>query len=409
MGCLLNKCSLTNVALIQGQPAYLNLVIPVKRSSTDGFIKVGDEYIPVETTPYGRYESTEYFTPIGIMFKGVYEGYSLVTPDWTDENNRFMLRLLVKYINVSYYKTHSNSFSIDADGGVSKLAKDLYVDFDHEHLLKLVNEQTYEDAWEYLIEYIRFIDRPKVHIDYTGFGKSKYAPLFASLIDGNAYDYIMDESHQADVVSCKFLCKTEYKTIDSRVNLIYNELQQDFSAYNVMKIFSDSHHHDGLSPYKHYCEIYKSEIYGYRESLNHELSVDPEYLMMLIKNLVLANYIHTVFVYYNIMYLPSSNITTEEYHNEHSRLHAKMVNHCLRAHSDHHRDWSDGEFWYVTQIFDRDEIFAIYISEIEEIIEKFGNHPEDLDLSKEIVCYNKRTNEWFSINEKELFDKYFVE
>lgn len=374
MGCLVAKCSLTNMCLEQGKTAYVNLLVS---SFTNSIfmkeMKVGNETFMRPHAYTTGTNSIEYFRPIGIILKSKYEGWRRFEIDESDENTIINLKRLVSSMVYDISSDHIGGINVD-------------------YINELMNLNDYQSVWEIINESLTNDDSYL----YIKNEYNKHEKVYISAIGSYAHDYIMKEEFQRDLFASRGInrqpitLKEHDEMFDVHLKEIIdfrNKINIDLKFPLIEEISISSIVRDIVGEGSSY-----SMRGFYRTSLNYDLYVKAlndcetyDEAKNTIKDMIYSSYISNCFSYMDIPVFPMTNVNEEEYHSDSVIIGHKMINECLnQQYSNLIEDWGyesivkmkyPNDHVYITYFYKKDDYDSEQRNEIsrEEFKNKFPN------------------------------------
>lgn len=423
MGCLVAKCSLTNTALNSGDDVYINMITDTARNQTYGYkhaLQIGEIKVPVaKSYSIGGSQSCQYYTPIGIMLKAEYTGWSSFKIDVNDKRTIENLKVLSTRLLYSYLE-------------------DDQVVFDAPHVVKLIETGEYQQAWEIIDENLRIAGEEKVYFQNGGLDSSK---LYYNVISTHAFEILLDEQFQKNVYSDYIygVPKEDIKTYQERIESIptfinavvakHDEFMQSLRKKNydlnddqadrffkrndtlTRSLFEYSHQidkKDFIISQKNVMDtsIMHSRMYDTQDDVQTK---------NVLSDLILQHYVNLVYHYLNVDYAPLSNVNLEEYDNNRAIIFNEFQSKVIKLSNDeHYRDCLfEGNVKLRPKTFNDQFFIATYYNErfvehfYEHIKEKYSVDYQIIGVpdDKDLVVYDKENNIIYFEYEDTIIDK----
>lgn len=321
MGCLVAKCSLSNIALKECDDVYINLITETDKKQNYSFghkLRSGTTEIELPTTYGGSSisSSCHQFTPIGILLKGQYVGWSSFEIDVEDKRTISNLYELANRLIYDYIRGDEVKFSV-------------------EEFSKLMHECKYQEAWKMLDEGISCND----HTIYYKNGADTPSKIYYNVISQQAFELITESSFQKQVYK-DFIYGVpdeKIKTFSERMESIQpyiNAVVAKYESYNINGEKLDDKElkfiirHDLAKSLFEYCDIDDQELYIVSQKKVMDYSIfserirtgyidndDFSIIEYVLKDLILQHYINLVYHYFNVDFMPLSTVNLEEYDN----------------------------------------------------------------------------------------------
>ena len=357
MGCLVSKCSMTNLALQEGSTVYINLIVNSLPNSEFNSEYIVDGHAVQQSSAYVQGTSgIEYYRPIGIILKATYDGWSSFTLDASDDlTKRNLIRLVNNTCDVSVKDRYDINFTsvITADD-----------------LFNMIEAKQYQEVWELINERLSSLSYSNLYIKNS---YQKPEKVFLNVISGEAYDYIMDEKFQRNLFKSRGISGEEI-TINEYVDSIKDNIQSITNFENEMNYRKAN----GISKHSISRCLFEEgnnfKLRGFgRVSMNYDIyshELDnlnnlDNYIEAFIKDFIYASYISNCFLYMDIPVFPLTKVNEEEYHSDSVIIGLQMIKAC--ANKMHSNYIDDVGFDSITKMSSKDsDIYVTYFNKHNE-------------------------------------------
>ena len=382
MGCLVAKCSLTNVALLEGDVAYINIVTPSMRKRSwhqdklelvnyqDG-VKHSLEYRV--HNPNSRFNSFELYSPVGILLKGTYKGWSSFELDFNDPTTLANFKMLSQYLIWDVSNRYNTIFS----------AKDYQAHFD---------KGEYAEAWDLADNALRFQEAENIFI-HDG---REFIQLQYNVICNDAFDHLMLESTQKEIYADLNLWRDEKSTTLKEYYDYVVEYVEEYKNANRDKSLQDEKNFKWLT--RSLASAIFNHGYGEGDLIplinkrhpfeDHMLdesiceAKDLDELHDVLRRLVLVNYVNLAYTFYGVQCIPLSNVNFEEYDNERASKFNKLQRKVIDLHETRfHEDFLFDTPTKCAVIKEQDDLILAQYFITDVHVEEFYAHLESIGIT----------------------------
>ncbi len=422
MGCLVAKCSLTNVALLEGDDAYINIITPSmrKRSWHNDKIELVNFQNGVKHSieyrvqhPSSRFNSFELYNPVGILLKGVYTGWSSFELDFNDPTTLANFKLLSQYLIWDVSNRYNTIFS----------AKDYHAHFD---------KGEYAEAWALADEALRFQEAENLFIS----NGNEFIQLQYNVICADAFDHLMLESTQKDIYADLNMWRDEKSTTLKEYYDYVVEYVEEYKNANRDTSLQKAENFKWLTR-SIACSIFGTGSYGEGDLIplinkrhpfeDHMLdesisdATDLDDLHDILRRLVLVNYVNAAYTFYGVQCIPLSNVNFEEYDNERASKFNKLQRKVIDLHERRfHEDFLFDSPTNCAVIKEKDDLIIAQYFMTDVHVEEFYAHLESIGIAHfskpvircvdrdNIIVYDSKENRVYFENDERFLQTHKV-